>query len=382
MPSPAIAPPPRRAPSAAFGRVFNLRTLAATFYLAAGVALSDALLRWSAMTTWPDWCLDLAVRTRQSMISGTAILLAIATAVALTERFGVGPRRAAQLQGLAVLPGAVLGALLRHVVGMPEGQAIPWGWFGYVVGLWTLLGWFGQALLRLAWEDQVARQQLQAARRDHESWNARQLEARLTALQAQIEPHFLFNTLATVRRLCATAPDQGRDMLASLTAYLRAALPSLRQRLGRLDAELALVRHYLTILQMRMGPRLATHLAVPESLGDALIPPMALLTLVENAVKHGLAPLPQGGRIEIAARVDPGDMLVLTVCDNGQGFQGQGGPGVGLANTRARLAALFGARATLSLEASQPAGVTACLRLPLRRAGQAPSPVDTLEAVA
>jgi LytS/YehU family sensor histidine kinase len=191
-------------------------------------------------------------------------------------------------------------------------------------------------------------------------------QARLSALQAQIEPHFLFNTLANVKRLYETAPMRGREMLASLIDYLRAALPSMRQSGSSLRRELELARAFLTILQMRMGERLAFTIDAADELLDAEVPPLVLGTLLENAVKHGLGPLPEGGRIDIHAW-RAGDALWLQVRDSGAGFSGSGGSGVGLANTRSRLAALYGAAAALQLQSNTPRGVVATVTLPLRR---------------
>jgi LytS/YehU family sensor histidine kinase len=213
---------------------------------------------------------------------------------------------------------------------------------------------------------------------------AQQLEAELSALQAQIEPHFLINTLANVKRLYDVAPGRGRDMLASLIAYLQTALPDMRRRQASLGDELDRVQHYLAILQMRMGDRLRFEIDAPASLRDTQMPPMVVATLVENAIKHGLSPLPEGGRLWISARETADDRLQVDVRDDGRGFVGAGGSGVGLANTRARLAALYGHRAALSLEALQPRGVLARVLLPLRRAEatepSAPVPLPTQAA--
>ena len=362
------APPiPGEPLSAVFGRVFNTRTVAAAFYLSAVVALSRALTWLPRSPDHLQWLVEALRFTRQSLISSLAILLCVALASAAAHGRRATPRQAAWAEALAVLPGAVLGAVLRQAVAGDPDKPWPWPWFFYTVGLWAWLGWFGQAMLRATREEWLARQRLRAARHAHEAWATPQIEARLSALQAQIEPHFLFNTLATVKRLYETAPEQGREMMTHLTAYLRAALPALRHRLGRLDEELARVRHYLSLLQMRMGPRLAFELRVEPALQGAAMPPMAVLTLVENAVKHGLSPLPEGGRIEVQARVGEDACLWVDVIDNGRGFESQGGSGVGLANTRARLQALYGERAALNLAAGPgQRGVTASLRLPLQ----------------
>jgi LytS/YehU family sensor histidine kinase len=191
------------------------------------------------------------------------------------------------------------------------------------------------------------------------------VEARLCALQAQIEPHFLFNTLANVKRLYETAPLRGREMLSSLINYLQAALPTMREPGSTLAREVELVRSFLTILQMRMGERLQFSIDAPTEIADARVPPMVLPTLVENAIKHGLSPLPEGGRIDIRARSEATD-LIIEVADTGAGFSASGGSGVGLANTRSRLAALYGTDASLSLVMGAPRGVVATVRLPLQ----------------
>lgn len=191
------------------------------------------------------------------------------------------------------------------------------------------------------------------------------LDARMNLLQAQIEPHFLFNTLAHVQRLQETEPGRGREMLRSLIDYLRAALPSMRSSGSTLRRELDLARSFLTILQLRMGERLAFDIRADPQLLDLPVPPMVLPTLVENAVKHGLAPLTRGGRIDISAETAGEGRLAIEVADDGQGFTAASGSGVGLSNTRSRLSALFGDRATLELRSGSRAGVVARLVLPM-----------------
>ena len=188
-------------------------------------------------------------------------------------------------------------------------------------------------------------------------------EAQVHMLQAQIEPHFLFNTLAHIKHLYLTDPGKGKSMLHNLSAYLRAALPQMRDSHSTLGRELSLTLAYLHVQQARMAERLEVSIAVPEELFGAELPPMMLSTLAENAVKHGIAPLPQGGTIRIAAARE-GSRLRVTVADNGIGFQGVAGSGVGLANTRARLAALYGSHGMLTFAANPVRGVTVCIDLP------------------
>jgi hypothetical protein len=190
-------------------------------------------------------------------------------------------------------------------------------------------------------------------------------EARVMALQSQIEPHFLFNTLANVRRLLAIDRIAGRLMIRQLAQYLRSTLPQLREAGSSLGRELALTTAYLSVQQVRMGDRLAVAVDVPARLAAASFPPMMLITLVENAIKHGLAPMPRGGRITIAAD-EEGGRLVVRVVDTGAGIKSTSGAGIGIANTRARLHALFGAEGRLRIANNESGGVTAAIELPLQ----------------
>ena len=189
-------------------------------------------------------------------------------------------------------------------------------------------------------------------------------EARLQMLQAQIEPHFLFNSLATILSLYRQDAREGRRLIKDLSDYLRGALPQMREAVSTLRRELALSQAYLRVLQVRMGNRLKVEIDVPHELLEASVPPMMLPTLVENAVKHGIAPLRRGGTVHISAE-QVGERLRVAVSDNGAGFRHTSGAGVGLANTRARLATLFGSDGSFSVVANVDAGVTATLELPL-----------------
>ncbi len=190
-------------------------------------------------------------------------------------------------------------------------------------------------------------------------------EAQLKMMQAQVEPHFLFNTLASVDYLIETDPARASRMQKNLIQYLRAALPQMREGSTTLGKEIALCRAYLEILKVRMEDRLQFAIAVPQGLASAQFPPMMLQSLVENAIKHGLEPKAEGGSLTISADIANGNLRV-TVADTGLGFAPAARPGcgVGLANVRERLAALYGGRARLSIEANTPSGTIATIEVP------------------
>jgi sensor histidine kinase YesM len=188
-------------------------------------------------------------------------------------------------------------------------------------------------------------------------------EARLKLLQAQIEPHFLFNTLANLESLIGKDPARACEMLGHLNDYLRTTLDATRQDLGTLGQEFTLLRRYLEIVSIRMGPRLAFSLSLPEELKDVRLPPMLVQPLVENAVKHGLEPKIEGGKIDVSAFRE-NDFVVLKISDTGLGDGSTKGTGVGLASIRERLAATYGDRARLSIEQTETKGVTVTVTIP------------------
>ena len=198
-------------------------------------------------------------------------------------------------------------------------------------------------------------------------------EQQLALLQAQIEPHFLFNVLGNVRRLYRTCPEAGAAAVGSLMRYLRTTLPQVRSQRGCLGDELELVRSYLALFQVRMGQRLTFSIDADAALHAAEFPPMLLVTLVENAIKHGLEPA-GGGHVDVVARRCPGG-LEVAVLDDGVGFGGapSGGTGVGLANVRRQLAARYQDQGRLTLAARQTRGASATIAVPWRPAGDTPA---------
>ena len=233
-------------------------------------------------------------------------------------------------------------------------------------------------IIKISYKRQV-QAQAQAAQAvetaESESLKRQVVEARMAAMQAQIEPHFLFNTLASIDHLIEVDPPRASQMQKHLIALLRASMPTLREAneggLRDLSHELAVIRPYLEILKVRMEERLATEIDVPDGLLSAEFPPMMVQTLVENAIKHGLEPKPEGGKLTLKAEIVHGK-LAVTVSDTGLGFgraasSGKtAGTSVGLANIRERLQLLYGAKATLTITENPGGGTRVTLALPYK----------------
>ncbi len=216
------------------------------------------------------------------------------------------------------------------------------------------------------------------ARQNEQIASAAQLlaEARLRALQAQIEPHFLYNTLANVVGLIETRPAEARRMLERFIDYLRASLAASRADTATLGAELDMVAAYLDVLAVRMGPRLRYRFDVADGCRELAIAPMLLQPVIENAVAHGLEPKVEGGDIVVRASCGNGQLL-LEVSDTGAGLTGappKPGGGVGLSNLRARLRSLYGTEAQVQLLENQPTGITTRLVLPMGEPLREPLP--------
>ncbi|MDP2368282.1 sensor histidine kinase [Rhodoferax sp.] len=204
---------------------------------------------------------------------------------------------------------------------------------------------------------------------ESESLKRQVVEARMAAMQAQVEPHFLFNTLASIDHLIETDPPRASIMQKNLIALLRASMPTMREANAQttrdLGRELAVIRPYLEILKVRMEERLQTEVRVSDGLLSAEFPPMMLQSLVENAIKHGLEPKAEGGQLTVSAEIVHGK-LAVTVADTGLGFgkAATAGTGIGLSNIRERLALLYGNRASLTVSETVGGGTTATITVP------------------
>ena len=228
--------------------------------------------------------------------------------------------------------------------------------------------------LKIAYQGQqraqaVAVQAVQTA--ENETLRRQIMEARLAAMQAQIEPHFLFNTLGSIEHLIETDPPRAGRMQRSLIAFLREAMPTIRETQANtfrdLGRELAIVTPYLELLKMRMEERLRAEIRIPAGLMSAEFPPMMLQSLVENAIRHGLEPRPEGGLITLDAAVVDG-RLTVSVSDTGVGFghSNHPGGGVGLTNIRERLRLLYGDRASLRTVSPASGGSVVSIEIPYR----------------
>jgi signal transduction histidine kinase len=194
------------------------------------------------------------------------------------------------------------------------------------------------------------------------------VEARMAAMQAQVEPHFLFNTLASIDHLIETDPPRASQMQKNLIALLRASMPTMRENhptAHNLGREMAVIRPYLEILKVRMEDRLQTQIDVPDGLLSADFPSMMIQSLVENAIKHGLEPKAEGGTLRVKAEIVHGK-LAVTVADTGLGFgkAATAGTGVGLANIRERLQLLYGNKASMTIGENTPSGTVVTITVP------------------
>jgi signal transduction histidine kinase len=231
----------------------------------------------------------------------------------------------------------------------------------------------GVALLlytvRSAAERRFVRAMAESRQKEFAASSARMLaEARLRALQAQIEPHFLYNTLANVVSLIGPQPAQAQHMLERFIDYLRASLAASRSDDATLASEAGLIAAYLDVLAVRMGDRLRYRIELPDELRQFRIAPMLLQPVVENAIAHGLEPKVEGGEIVVSAQVE-GEQVCVRISDTGVGLNESAprkpGGGVGLSNLRERLRSLYGTGAKVELLENQPCGMTVRLMLPL-----------------
>ncbi|WP_296950929.1 sensor histidine kinase [uncultured Massilia sp.] len=268
---------------------------------------------------------------------------------------------------VGALGGALLASVVLHVAkGRPVAtllDEVPFiAGIGLGAGLLGTLPMLVVALLRNRQYEALAAQLQQEAERER---LARELsESQLRLLRAQIEPHFLFNTLGAVQQLAQHGAPRAAALTADLIAFLRASLGDMRCDQVTLEAEFGLVASYLKVMQARLGERLRVRIDLPRALADVRVPSMILLTLAENAIKHGIEPALRGGEIVVAASVADGEgVLRLRVQDSGVGMSAVPGAGLGLDNVRHRLRLAYGEAASLALRDADP-GLVADVAIP------------------
>jgi sensor histidine kinase YesM len=307
------------------------------FMFANLLALCFGVFMLSAWYGYHKWTGERARRTFVifigSMFLGAASVLGVDIVVHQRSLADIAPREISRIAGAVVLLGFVAVALLLSIANLRNREA-------------------------------KQRMALLAGEAEREKLARAGAQAELKLLQAQVEPHFLFNTLANVRYLVQTGSPDALAMLDHLIVYLRTALPEIRSETSTLGREAELARAYLEIMRLRMGGALAFDIDVPEDVARAPFPPLMVVTLVENAIKHGVAPLGKG-RVTLRAR-NGGGRLRLEVEDDGRGIAAAPGQGVGLANIRERLATLFGDRARLELTGRVAGGALAIIEVPDR----------------
>ena len=240
--------------------------------------------------------------------------------------------------------------------------------YGALTGTGLLFApWVAMSALMRDRDSQVRNQAI-AFERERGELERKATDARMRLLQAQVQPHFLFNTLANVRELVDSGSPQASAVLNSLIAYLRAAVPKLQDPVTTIGHEIELVRAYLELMHMRMPDRLRFAIHADDAALDLRCPPMTLMTLVENAVRHGVDPSEEGGRIEVSVHLQDG-RVSAKVTDTGIGMRSTGkGLGTGLSTLRERLQLCFGADAHMRLVALEPHGLSAEIYFPAQRA--------------
>ena len=334
--------------------------------VAVKVAITEFIVFSSMATLGP--ALATAVRHRAWPLSRERKAVVIAVLIGMVLSFFIDRLGSSYIEQL-IKPGLEAAGLSVNPPTPP-----PWvkaiGLAINVAALVVIYGLFGGGLALRAYFSEHRRWDEHHHVRELNALESRVHEAdlRLGVLQAQVEPHFLFNTLASVRALVRQDPAQAEATLDALVDFLRATIPKLREDRGlhaTLGQQLDLCSSYLALMQVRMGGRLTYDVRADEVLRAAPFPPSLLITLVENAIKHGIEPRPGPGRIEIDA-VREGDALRVQVRDDGAGLQPGLSTGVGLANVREQLAARYGARAAFVLSpAAEGRGVCAEIRVPL-----------------
>lgn len=324
---------------------------------------------------WQLTSIEMAWGWRNTTNIGVLVICIISVSLLMVRWF---PLRK-QLEGSStalILTLAVLGGVLGGGLGRLAQTGfshIQWSDFDIlswptILGIASGFGYFGLLTAAAHFRrQQLKRQNDELAASVQKERLARQLtDAKLRLLQAQVEPHFLFNTLASVQQLAESRSPEAAKLTSQLIAFLRSGLANLRGENSTMESEFRMIEAYLAIMKTRMGSRLSYSLVLPDELKRQAIPPAMLISLVENAIKHGLEMHPPGGTIHVSAFEDNGK-LALSVADTGRGMIANAAStgGLGLENIRERIAAIYGFGAILTTAKNNPNGFVATLRLPM-----------------
>jgi signal transduction histidine kinase len=348
--------PDLQPPRQALGEALTWRRAAVAALLA---IVAAALLK-------PAFSVSFGVLLGRTAFVAAVLLLVFAVAGAWPTR-RIAPWLAQVLAVVVAAPFATLVAYLPSVDGRLDRMLVHEGritGFLFITATALVIGPLVALVALYRQRDAQARAAQLAFALERSTLEREALDARLKLLQAQIEPHFLFNTLANVQALVEAGSPQAAPVLASLIAYLRAAMPRLHAGAPSLGNEVALVRAYLELMKMRMPDRLTFSIDVPDDIAARPFVPMSLLTLVENAVRHGIDPSEHGGRIDVAARREHDGAIRLIVADTGPGMSESAVRGTGLANLESRLRGFFGPSARLELHEARPHGLSAEIVVP------------------
>ena len=317
----------------------------------------------------PSWQASYVVLISRLLMIATLLVLVFG----LLERW---PKRLPNWLARWVLQVAGVAVMVPFVAALVYtlttiGDAVPWaqdeqrmaGYFGMSMAGLLIGPWMAMSALYRQISGQAQRQAM-AFDLERSEFERRETEVRLRLLESQVEPHFLFNTLANIRELVDSGSPQASEVLGHLIAYLRAAIPRLHDPATMLAQEIELARAYLEVMHIRMPDRLQFAIHAEDAALSLVCPPMTLLTLVENAVRHGIDPSEEGGRIDVRVRVRDGRCRVEVV-NTGVGLLAGGeGPGTGLSNLRERLQLAYGGNAHLILVPLESHGVSAELDFP------------------
>ena len=295
----------------------------------------------------------------EALACGISMWLAVAAFESLETMHGV---TRAVATGLVLVGAAFLAECAFLAVVQPPGFFPPWVSIAGDSVRWSLWGGIVHAAQGHARRHARTAMLLARERVEREKADQRRAEADLQLLQAQIQPHFLFNLFAHVRRLYRVGPNDGRRAVERMRAYLREVMDAIGAREATVSNELELVRAYLELMKVGLGDRLSFVIEAASEVMGVRIPPLSVLTLAENAVKHGIAGTARAGIVHVRATRE-GSVTRIEVRDDGEGLSMTSGSGVGLANTKARLRAMHGAKATLSLDAAPGRGAVAAIEI-------------------